>query len=85
MEEGIEPTIEFNPISSMVNAVELPKFPKVGGMIPLRLFPLRINEVKAVFWEPNNGICPTKLFPYRLRDARVETDAREAGIEPMMS
>ena len=25
------------------------------------------------------------MFPYRLRDARVETDAREAGMEPMMS
>ena len=49
MEEGIEPTIELDPISSMVNAVELPKSPKVGGMIPLRLFPLRTNEVKAVF------------------------------------
>ena len=85
MEEGIEPTIEFDPISSMVNAVVLPKLPRVGGMMPLKLLDGRTNEIKAVFCDPKNGICPTKLFPVKSRETRVEMLAREEGMEPMIS
>ena len=49
IEEGIEPTMEFEPMSRYVNAVELPKLPNVGGMIPLRLLEGSTNETNAVF------------------------------------